>query len=351
MPEAIALTQETADAALDGAEVTEPAGQPSPGEATKSGPEASPDAPDAAPAKASAEGDSAQAPTEPAVASEAEPHGEAAPDDYTDFDPFVYRAEGSESSFPGAFADADGRVLFTKQSVPVLRQALASAHALPRIQRELNARNAQTEVRAKAAETSRDTLTAKVLELARSPEAMQQFLDNLAVNVPVLLAEARTKGLEAERAADRQRLSEYEAERLDAQQRPQMEGLIDEALEEWLVGDYAVEDATRQQLRNRFIGQVERIFPRGENGQRQDARATVMRDDLLWFFSGRPTGTGQPRKSDGTFAKLEAAKKENAKRTEPVKTTPTVAAGKAAAPTGGKTPKYKTTKEADDAIW
>ena len=354
MPESPALTMAAADAALAdvSAEVTEP-GQASPAEAPAV-PEAPP-VPDAAPAKAPAEGEPAKAvPTEPSVS-----EAELSPDDYTGFDSFSYRAEGSQETFPGAYADADGRVLFTKQSVPVLKQALASAHALPRIQRELTARISSEAQSRKAAEATRDALLTRMMEFGQNPQAAQEFLQNLAVNIPVLVAEAKAKGLEAEREADRQRLSEYEAEKTDREQRPVLEGMIDEALDTWLVGDYAVDDGTRGALRDRFLKHVDRIFPKGENGQRQDARGSVMRDDLLWFFSGRPKSNGKAeptRNPDGTFAKptdkkLELAKLENAKRTEPVKAPPTVAAGKATTVTGGKSPIYKTTREADDAIW
>lgn len=363
MPEtATPATQDAADAALE--PLAEPEAPEQPGSAAPDATPA-PDAPATQPppdAEPGAAEPAAEPQAEPAADAPAEPTAEPEADAISAFDPFVYRAEGAEHPFPGAVTDTDGQVLFTKDAVPQLRQALSLARAYPRLNREADRNvNAERQQR-QAVEEQLTTVLTKLGELFSNKDAAAEFLAQGVDGWRLLEAEAKRKGVELRAKHAEDQLATWEVERQDAEWRPVGEGMIDEALALW-GPEIGLEGAEIARLKPRYMAMFDRIFPKADQddpaagirkGQRYDLRQAVMADDLKFlagFRGAQPGKKDQPRAADGTFAKAEAAKQENAKRTTPAKAPPAVGAAKGSAAPAKGPPNYKTTREADEAIW
>lgn len=285
----------------------------------------------------------APAPQEPAKA----PEAAAPPSAEPEFPEFSVRADGQVLSIPGSAVGEDG-IFIPKSALPQVEQLLAYGQVHQGSFRQRLSESAQREqqamARADAAEREKaavlDRFEAMVEAHLQGRSDLQDWLNGVAQNWPVMRAESRVKALEARNQYETQRLQQYEAQQQETQLRPIMEQRLEQALV--ALGErHGVETDALAQLYQRYLqtpGMLETVFPRATQddpvsgvkaGQRYDVQLALLEREVQWLgglVKGRTPVAQKP----------------------PAKPPPTVAAGRGPAPTAvQKVPAVKSPEEAD----
>lgn len=349
-------TMAEADAALvapetpEAAPAAEPTGQPTEGQARdeqgrftqapKAAPDPSPEEPAPAP----------ETPAEPTAS--AEPAAEAP----ADYPAFSYRADGQEFPVPGSAVGEDG-VFIPKDQLPEVQQLLSAGKAaMGSVRQRLNeaAQREQAAIlRAEAAEVQGQHILAHFEQLieqsqhvqdwAQSPAAL--WLQQAAINWPVLKAEAKAAGIEKQREADRQALERYQQQEQQARLRPIMEQTLEQGVQHFGrqagLGETALRDVIQALKDPRWEAVVFPAAPYDDPAQGIKQGDRVIDYGVVQEWVRRAVTWGAGRQTPA------ATPKPAAKPVTPAAVPPTVATKGKAPKSGPAIPAFKTKEEAD----
>lgn len=172
------------------------------------------------------------APTEPAPESPAAPPGEPPAPAEEPAEPFTYRADGQEFAIPGSLVGEDGVFIPTPQ-MPDLERLLASGRAASgSLQTRLTEATVSTQRATKRAEAAEQQLQHVLghFETLIEKGQLQQWLDGVQQNWPILKAEAKARGLELQQQAERQELEQFREQQRVQQLRPVMDQTLESAV-------------------------------------------------------------------------------------------------------------------------
>jgi hypothetical protein len=281
------------------------------------------------------------------------------------YDPFTFRVDGQLATYDGAVQDDDGNVLFTPQAVRQLQRDLAFARDYPTRTRESGRALAAEKAGREAAEATTKKVLDKLDELFESSqgattveELLETPLGKWMLTRHAEWPKLRTQGLQAgfdrrTKAQDEelQRLRQAETDR---REQPVMVGRVEEVVQHW-AEEAGIDDAAVRGLIRQFTTpeMLDLVFPRAREddpatgmkaGQRTENLEVIRREMLFLhnLLKGR-TGKG-----------AADVKAENDRRTGKTGSeAPPIAGGKrgTAPPSGKEKTKFRSTKEADEAIW
>lgn len=312
-------------------------------------PAAQPEAKDGAqPRDATGKFTTTETPAAPVEAADAEPA--EAPPEPVPSTPFSYRAYGADHSpFTGAMVTPEGKVEFPPDAVPRLKQVLAEGHNAESRRRQTE-RETQTKlVSARGANAQlvrrADMTLARLAELRRNPDALQQWFNDLDRNWDVLEAQverdALQKELETQRTAAQEQLIRQQREALEPQLRSTLERTVGEMVgaEAELTGLNALEAAER--LWSAFRG---RVF---QEAQQDDPGGAYRKGEILMDYDAIRAELQYEAKLRGSAKAAPPPKPAPIVPKVPVAPPPVVATKGAGARPAPKVPTFKSTAEAD----
>jgi hypothetical protein len=311
-----------------------------------------------------------QAESEPSTPVEAEtpaPESPETPDIEAEpeavYEPFRFRADNADHEIPGSQAGEDG-IFIPTESLPHVQQLFAAGVAAngsvrqrltEASQREQSANVERDAARAESAAVLQhfQKLVADSLGKPWDQSPAYDFLNNLAVNWDKLQADAKVIGMTKQNEARDRRLAEFEQKEQQSRLEPMIQSSIGNAVERYgqqhgLPSEIAQEvykTLTSPEYRNHVV--VTAGYDDPANG--------VQRGQLALnhtFIAAEVERIGKLVQRFGTTSpqakKIEAAKAQNAKAEQKVKTPPTVGSKGTRAPQGNKMPTFKTEKEATE---
>lgn len=266
--------------------------------------------------------------------------------------PFSYRAYGADHSpFDGATEAPDGALAFPPEAAQRLRQALAEGHNAESRRRTTDREHVGKLTSARGANAAlveqANVTLARLAELRRNPEALQQFFADLDRNWAILEAQAERDALKTQlerrqQAADEQAI----AQRAEAL-RPHMRSTLEQRVGEMIRAESGLAHLDPAKMSERLWNSFfDRCFVEAEhddpNGQYRAGEILIdydaIRNELQYEASLRRTAPPPAPKP------AEQKAPDKPKVTAP----PVVTAKGAGATAAPKVPKFKTTKEADD---
>jgi len=267
-----------------------------------------------------------------------------------------YRAEGQGWEIPGSKVYEDGLFIPSEQ-VPAITRKIQQGHAHEgNFRQVLDTKSAEVgamQVERDAAQAALNEISTKLEELITKPEAFEAWVTDQRGNWDLLQAKAKAAAQDVELTSIRELNQRNEADAAEAAQLPVMQNRLGEFIVHF--GKQAEFDQAAQQTIYDRLSQPEyldRIFPKGENGDRHE-NPDIVAAEIIYLAGLR--GPVQPQtvaaQQQAQVAPSQPAAKTSAppRRRRP----PPVASSKKGgeAPGGAEekptVPKFKSTEEAD----